>query len=338
MTILVYTDAAFGHHDTGPNHPERPERLLAVRAGEEASGVMEAVVHLSPREAPSGALEAVHSRDYLTSLRRFCEAGGGHLDADTPAGARSWQAAALAAGSGLAAVSELRSGTGDAAFCAVRPPGHHAEPSRAMGFCLLNNVATTAASLADSGERVVIFDYDAHHGNGTQDIFYEDPRVLFVSWHQFPLYPGTGAAHEVGEGPGLGSTVNLPFQAGATGDRYRRSIEEVVAPVVEEFEPTWMLVSLGFDAHRNDPLTHLGLTSGDYGDIAADLLSFAPPGRRVLFLEGGYDLQAITDSTAATLAALEGERLHPEQPSSGGPGEEIIPVVNGLRHRLVGDR
>ncbi|KAA0235150.1 MAG: Histone deacetylase-like amidohydrolase [Acidimicrobiales bacterium] len=338
MTILVYTDAAFGHHDAGLGHPERPERLLAVQAGEEASGVVDAVVHLTPPEAPSEALEAVHTSEYLVSLRRFCEEGGGRLDADTVAGPASWQAAAMAAGSGLDAVRQLRRGNGDAAFCAVRPPGHHAEPARAMGFCLLNNVAVAATSLVGSGERVVVFDYDAHHGNGTQDIFYQDPRVLFVSWHQFPLYPGTGAAHEVGEGSGLGTTVNLPLPAGATGDHYRQSIEEVVAPVVEEFEPTWMLVSLGFDAHRSDPLTHLGLTSGDYGDIAADLLSFAPPGRRVLFLEGGYDLQAITDCTAATLAALEGERLHPEQPSAGGPGEEIIPVVKGLRHRLVGDR
>lgn len=202
-----------------------------------------------------------------------------------------------------------------------------------MGFCLLNNVAVAARALADRGERVLIADFDAHHGNGTQDAFYDDPRVLFVSWHQWPLYPGSGSMEETGVGPGEGTTINVPLPPGATGDSYREVIERVLAPAVERFAPTWLLMSAGFDAHRDDPLTSMGLTSGDYADIVSDLLDLTRV-PVVAFLEGGYDLDAVAASGAATIGALAGSRIHPERPTTGGPGAEVVDRL-AARHRLV---
>ncbi len=199
-----------------------------------------------------------------------------------------------------------------------------------MGFCLINNVAVAARALRAKGQRVVIVDIDAHHGNGTQDIFYDDPDVLFISFHQYPWYPGTGGPGEVGRGDGLHATVNFPLPAGTSGTPYREGIERVVAPVVEEFEPDWLLVSAGFDGHRADPITDLGLTSADYADMVADLLSFAPPGRRLFFLEGGYDLRALADSTGAVASVLVGATHRPEHPTSGGPGHEIIDLAHQI--------
>jgi acetoin utilization deacetylase AcuC-like enzyme len=240
-------------------------------------------------------------------MERFCRAGGGRIDADTAANSASWDAAVLAAGAGPTCVEALDRGEGDAAFCAVRPPGHHATKTRAMGFCLVNNVAVTAAMLAARGERVLIVDYDAHHGNGTQAVFYDDPRVLYASFHEYPLYPGTGELTETGAGPGEGFTVNFPLPEGTTGEVYLAGIDEVLAPIVERFDPGWLLLSAGFDAHRRDPITEFG-----------------PAGRRIALLEGGYDLQALSDSTAAALGALEGVDVRPELPTCGGPGHEVI--------------
>src|SRR5438270_733744 len=254
MAIVVETHPAYLAHDTGPGHPERPARLDAVLAGLEAAGVPDALVWAEPRRATRAELERVHPAAHLDELEAFCAAGGGRIDADTNVGPTSWDAALLAAGAGLDAVERLERGDGSAGFCVVRPPGHHATPERAMGFCLLNNVAVAAAALADRGERVLVYDWDAHHGNGTQDAFYADRRVLYVSAHQWPLYPGTGALDETGRGPGAGYTINLPFPPGTTGDVYLAAFDEVVAPAVERFDPTWVVVSAGFDAHRADGL------------------------------------------------------------------------------------
>jgi acetoin utilization deacetylase AcuC-like enzyme len=330
VRVLLATDPRFLDHDAGRGHPERPARLEAVLAGAELGDVADALVPLEPRPATLDELALVHEPAHVTALERFCAAGGGSIDGDTAATPASWPAAVLAAGAGLAAVEALEAGLGDAAFCAVRPPGHHATPRRSMGFCLLNSAAVTAAALAARGERVLVVDYDAHHGNGTQDAFYADGRVLYVSLHEWPLYPGTGGLHEVGTGAGTGTTVNLPLPAGATGDVYLRAVDEVIGPVAERFAPTWLLLSAGFDAHRRDPLTGLGLSAGDYGPLTARLAALVPAGRRIAFLEGGYDLQALADSTAACLGALAGAAVAPEPPTGGGPGAEVVAAARRL--------
>jgi acetoin utilization deacetylase AcuC-like enzyme len=331
MAVLFATHPAYLEHLTGPGHPERPARLRAVLAGAEAAGVADALVPLEPVAASREDLERVHPAWYLDRIDALAEVGGGWIDADTRVSPQSCTAAYLAAGAGLTAVAALREGRGTAAFCAVRPPGHHATPTDAMGFCLVSNIAVVAAALADAGERVWILDYDAHHGNGTQAAFESDPRVLFVSFHQWPLYPGTGRASDVGTGAGAGTTLNLPLPAMATGDVYLRAFDEIVAPVVERFAPTWLLISAGFDAHRDDPLTELGLTAGDYPLLTARALQFVPPGRCVAMLEGGYDLDALSSCATAVLGTLAGADVAAaEAPSSGGPGASAVDAVGQL--------
>jgi acetoin utilization deacetylase AcuC-like enzyme len=334
VTVLFLTHERYLDHDLGRGHPERPERLRAVLAGATAAGLGDALVPVAPEAAAPADLERVHDPALVAKIADLSEQGGGWVDADTAANAASFDAARLAAGAGLTAVAALEAGQGDAAFCAVRPPGHHATPDRAMGFCLFNNVAVTAAALAERGERVLIVDYDAHHGNGTQDIFWRDPRVAYASFHQYPLYPGTGGLREVGMGEGRGSTVNLPLPAGATGDAFRAGFDEVLAPYAAEFDPTWLIISAGFDAHRADPLTDLGLSAGDYADLTADLLELVPAGRRLVFLEGGYDLDALTASSEACLAAMAGERRHPEPPTAGGGGRDAVSAAALVRCEL----
>jgi acetoin utilization deacetylase AcuC-like enzyme len=333
-TVLFGTHEAFLHHDTGRGHPERAGRMAAVHDAIEASGVAEAVHPFTPRPATQAELAAVHGVEYIEAIEAFCAAGGGPLDADTIASAASWRAAVLAAGGGLDAAERLRAGEADAAFVAVRPPGHHATPRRAMGFCLLNNVAVLAMSLADAGERVLIVDFDAHHGNGTQEAFYRDERVTYVSLHEWPLYPGTGRSDEIGEDAGVGATVNIPVPAGATGDVFRAGIDRVVAGVASRVRPTWLIVSAGFDGHGADPLTDLALSSGDFGLLMEELRPMVPAGRLIVMLEGGYDLAALTDSTAATIAALAGVRLHPEPPTRGGPGMDAVTAAD-RRHAMA---
>lgn len=330
--LLLATDPVFSEHDTGSRHPESPARLVAVSEGITRADLGTDLVLLESRRATRAELERVHPGPYLDHVEAVCAAGA-HFDADTPASPRSWPAALAAAGAGLAAADALRASDAAGAFLAIRPPGHHARATQAMGFCLVNNVAVLAAALRAEGERVAIVDIDAHHGNGTQEIFYEDPDVLYVSFHEWPLYPGTGRHDEIGTGPGEGTTCNLPLPAGATGDVYLRALDAAVEPIVASFAPTWLLVSAGFDAHRDDPITGLGLAAGDYAALFERLLALVPRGRVVTFLEGGYSLSGLRDSVAAGLPVLAGATapvLVGEERTAGGPGERVIEVVRDL--------
>jgi len=327
MSLLFVTHEAYLDHLNGPTHQERPARLGAVIDGAREAGVADALVALEPRPATRDEVLRVHSKDHVERIEEVVRAGGGRLDVDTSASAGSMTAALLAAGAGLAAIEALDAGQGDAAFCAVRPPGHHATRTETMGFCLISNVAVAAAHLADRGERVLVVDFDAHHGNGTQDIFLDDPRVMFVSLHQWPLYPGTGWFDEIGVGGGAGFTMNVPLPPGTTGDVYRRAFDELVVPRARAFAPTWLIVSAGFDAHRNDPITQMGLSSGDYPAMIAALMELVPAGRRLVMLEGGYDLDALRMSTAATVSALLGSAHRPEPETSGGTDESMARIA-----------
>lgn len=323
--MLIVSGPVGEHEHDGGRHPERPARIGAVRAGIDDLQLGSDVTFVQPTPAPLDALTRVHDPNYLEAAAEFCRAGGGHLDPDTYARPDSWDAALLSAGAGLDAVEELERRGEGFAFVAARPPGHHALPVRSMGFCLLNNVAIAAAALKAEGERVLIVDWDVHHGNGTQDIFYDDPDVLFVSTHQWPWYPGTGSADEIGGPNAPGLTVNVPLPAGATGDMVRRALDEVASPVIDEFAPTWVLVSAGFDAHHDDPLGELSLSSGDFGHLGRTVASLAPgPARLVLFLEGGYDLDALRASVTDTLGGVLGGTEWRQSETSDGRGADEI--------------
>ncbi len=288
----------FRRHDPGP-HPERPARYDAVREAVSASGA-EVV------EAPRAAVEQVarvHDAGYLEAMERYCAAGGGRLDPDTAVNEWSFEAALHGSGAATAAVDAVLAGVVAAAFTCGRPPGHHAERAMPMGFCIVNHVAVGAAHARAAGvERVAILDWDAHHGNGTQDAFWDDPSVLYVSMHEYPLYPGTGAASERGRGDGAGATVNIPVAPGTSEDAYLEAFRAQALPALRAFDPGLLLVSAGYDAHAADPLTDLGLSADAFATMTRELRGVgAGP---VMVLEGGYDLLALRESTAATLAAL----------------------------------
>jgi len=333
--LLVVTDERCIGHEAGTNHPERPDRLIAATTGLGESGVADALVFDVPRLVSDPELLRVHDPSLVDHVVAVGEAGGGRLDPDTVMNAASLEAARLAAGSVVTAVDRLVADDGrfDAAYCVVRPPGHHATPTQSMGFCLFNSVAVAAAALADAGERVAIVDIDAHHGNGTQDIFFTDPRVLFASIHQSPLYPGTGRLDDVGVGDGAGSTINVPLPPGATGDVARAAIDRLIGPAIERFGATWVLVSAGYDGHRSDPITDLGYTSADIAELVGAVSQLVAPGRVITVLEGGYDLDAIRHSSAAVTAQLVGESHRPEPATDGGPGIEVVDAavrIHGL--------
>jgi acetoin utilization deacetylase AcuC-like enzyme len=303
--MLLISSPRFAEHTTPPGHPERPERAelfteLAL-SFEKSGGRVSA-----PRPATDAELSRVHARAYLDSVA----ATAGHaamLDPDTFTSPESHDVALLAAGAAIEAARHARS-TGEPALALVRPPGHHAEPDRAMGFCLYNNIAIAAAALrADGLERVAIVDIDVHHGNGTQAAFYRDPSVLFISSHQYPYYPGTGAADETGDGPGKGFTLNIPLEAGATDDIYAAAYESQVMRALEAFAPELILVSAGYDAHVRDPLAGMRVTTAGYAHLIRlidDAARRLCDRRLALVTEGGYHLQALRECLEETTRVL----------------------------------
>ena len=334
--LIVAGPAGACAHDGGRLHPEQQGRIFSVMDGVRDLYLDDEIEFVTTPKAEFEDLARVHSAKYLADLEAFCNQGGGDLDPDTYARSDSFSAARRAAGAGLEAIAALeRQGEG-VAFIPVRPPGHHAERDRAMGFCLINNVAVSAASLTARGHRVLIVDWDVHHGNGTQSVFWDDPNVLYVSTHQWPLFPGTGRAEEVGGLDALGLTVNIPLPPGATGDVVRCAFDEIAQPVIDRFAPDWVLVSCGFDAHRDDPLGELALSTGDFAQLARLVRTYAPrPGRLALFLEGGYNAAALRSSTAATLGTLLEGPTDAEAPTSGGPGLEAVRAAKRARDQAV---
>jgi acetoin utilization deacetylase AcuC-like enzyme len=305
MTTLLYTHPACLEHDPGSYHPESPARLRAVLAAFDAP----AFAGLERREAPAAAREdlmRVHPRHQVERiLNAVPSTGHVALDADTVLSAASGRAALHAAGAVVAAVDAIVTGQASNAFCAVRPPGHHAEPDHAMGFCLFNNAAIGAlrAREVHGLERVAVVDFDVHHGNGTQAAFAEDASLFYASTHQYPLYPGTGAASETG----VGNIVNVPLRPMSGSAAFRRAFSERILPALDDFQPRLVIVSAGFDAHRDDPLAQLMLDESDYVWVSEQLVELAwrhAEGRLVSTLEGGYDLRALAACAAAHICVL----------------------------------
>ena len=318
--ILIHTER-FAEHQTPPGHPERPERAEAMDAVAERWRARGTEI-VAPRSATTEQLTRVHSADYVRRIGETIDRPMA-LDPDTYTSPESHEIARLAAGAAVDAVERVMGGSHRAALALVRPPGHHAEHDRAMGFCLFNNVAVAAAHARAMGAaKVAIVDYDVHHGNGTQHMFETDPHVLYISTHQFPYYPGTGAADEVGRERGRGFTVNVPMEAGAVDEDYQTVFHDVVLPVLRQFEPDLLIVSAGFDAHERDPLGGMRLTTPSFAAMTRELRAVADEccrGRMALVVEGGYDLQALAASLDAVIETLsEPESAQPASwPSSG---------------------
>lgn len=308
-TGLVY-DSRYLAHDMGAGHPESPNRLRAIMQRLEQSGLAAELMRIEPRKAEDEWITLVHRPEYVEHLNRESPTSGRvSLDADTCMSPGSLTAAYLAAGGALAGVDAIMAGHVQHVFCAVRPPGHHAEAGRAMGFCLFNNVAIAAryAQKRYGLQRVLIVDWDVHHGNGTQHSFEADPSVLFFSTHQYPHYPGSGRATESGTGRGEGYTINVPMEAGEGDDDYRAVFQKVLVPAAEAFKPELVIISAGFDAHRDDPLASMGLTEEGYADLTSIVARIAGQhcrGRLLSSLEGGYNLTALAASVERHIRAL----------------------------------
>jgi acetoin utilization deacetylase AcuC-like enzyme len=318
-------------HETG-RHPERPERIVAIEAELSAHDWAGYERRQSP-PVSADALAAVHTPEHIERIRRIAAAGGGPIDADTVMSAGSLAAAEHAAGGAVALVESVLDGAAPTGFSVHRPPGHHATADRAMGFCLFNSVAVAARWALDERalERVMIVDYDVHHGNGTNDIFAADPRVLFVSIHQSPLYPGSGPATDVGRGAGEGSNVNLPVDPGSGDETFVGMVEAIAVPLALAFAPQLLLISAGFDAHRDDPLADCAVTEAGFAAMTARLRDAgAAVGAPVAgVLEGGYGLAGLARSLRASMEALAAP------PGEVAAGEAWSPTVRGARARVA---
>jgi acetoin utilization deacetylase AcuC-like enzyme len=317
-------DPIFLEHECDTSHPERPERLEAVLEGLEAAGAWDGARMIPARPASTEELTRVHDESYVVSVMRELARGSGYLDGDTFYSHGTRDAALNAAGGTVDLASAVHDRDVEWGFAAVRPPGHHASWSRAGGFCIFNNLAVAASALRATGraKRVLIFDWDVHHGNGTQDQFWDEPDVLFVSVHQWPHYPGSGLSDQIGGRNALGRTVNFPFPSGGRTEDYISVLDDVVSPLAHAFKPDHVLVSAGFDAHGRDPLAGMQLTSGGYGLMAARLKAIADDccqGRMTLVLEGGYDLVALKESVKAVALGIERGADEVNEPMNSRP-------------------
>jgi acetoin utilization deacetylase AcuC-like enzyme len=313
MTLL-YSDALFQKHETGA-HPESPQRLRAILARLDATGLRSRCTSGAYQPLSEEAVAEVHDPPQIARVKQIAERGGGYADADTIVSPDSFRVALAAAGACSAAVDAVLGSKDRQALCLVRPPGHHATQTQSMGFCLLNNIALAAhrAKKAHGLTRILIVDWDVHHGNGTQDIFYENPEVMFFSIHRFGggFYPGTGSAAETGRGPGLGYTLNLPVRFGTSRRDYHSAFTSALERAADKIKPELVLVSAGFDADRRDPIGSLGLETEDFAALTRQVQEVArthAASRLVSCLEGGYDLEALADATQAHLEELLGAR------------------------------
>ena len=310
-TAFIF-DPRYKRHDTGPEHPERPERLDAILARLEEVELADCLPRVAPRPATKQEIAACHDEAYIELVRRDVLAGERQLSTgDTAIGPASLDIAFLAAGGALVGVDAVVEGKAQNAFCAVRPPGHHASSRRGMGFCIFNSVALAARYAQQKHKigKVVIVDWDVHHGNGTQAIFYEDPAVFFFSTHQSPWYPYTGPADETGQGAGLGTTMNFPFPAGAGRPQILGAMQDKLLPALQKFKPELVLISAGFDSKLGDPLGRFQLIDPDFVDMTRLVMAFASEhcqNRVVSVLEGGYNLEGMASAVAAHIKALTG--------------------------------
>ncbi|MFQ5824997.1 MAG: histone deacetylase [bacterium] len=308
-TGFVYHDD-FLKHNTGAGHPERAERLQNLVTYLKQIDYLFEFNHIPVTPADLSFIEQIHPKHYIMNIQNSCNSGLTYLDSDTVVSRDSFHAAHLSVGGVVNACDAVMKGKIENAFCAVRPPGHHAEPSTAMGFCLFNNVAIAARYLQNhhSIDKVCIIDWDVHHGNGTQNAFYDDSSVFYISIHQHPLYPGTGRAEERGQGAGEGATLNFPSPPGFGDKDYLNTFEKQIAPEVRNFNPDYILISAGFDAHRDDPLANMQVTEEGFGEMTVLIKLLAEEccqGRFVSLLEGGYNLNALAHSVEAHLKNMQ---------------------------------
>lgn len=309
MHTALFYHPIYLQHDTGPNHPERPSRLTAILRRLEKTKLIDKLILIEPEQASVEDIALVHTKDYIRSIEEFCKTAPHNLDPDTVISKDSFQAALFAAGAVEKAVDLILKGEITNAFCLVRPPGHHARLAQAMGFCIFNNVAIGAKYIQKKYgiTRVLIIDWDVHHGNGTEEIFYEDDTVLYISLHQYPHYPGTGSSSDIGRGKGRGFNLNIPMEAGSGDNEYIKAFEEIIVPRARDFKPEFILISAGFDGHRDDPLSATNLTESGYRamtDITCEIATSYANNRLVSVLEGGYNLVSLPMSVEQHLLAL----------------------------------
>lgn len=347
MSVAYVLDDIFIEHQPPGAHPERPERVVAVRDALRAAGLERRGTRLPTRAATEAELGAVHSGGYIDDLVSMVPGRAGWLDPDTYFSPATWNAALAAAGAVIDLTGVVLSGRFQSGIAVIRPPGHHAEADRAMGFCLINNVAVAAAHARAAGAaRVAIVDWDVHHGNGTQNIFYADPRVLYVSTHQSPAYPGTGAPTELGAGEGRGANINLALPAGSGDREYLAAFDEVIVPSLRAFAPDIILISAGFDAYFKDPLAQMKVTTAGYRAMAERLRLVAGEccdGRLVCALEGGYDLTGLSEGVVAVLDAFDspgrdgdsGSRARPAVDRSGDIAPRARAAIDSTKSAIA---